>query len=352
MTETTTALVVPDPPEHPTFTNSCLGTWRRCNREYLLRYQYRLERAGDDREVLLVGQCWHKMHEAEARARIAGAGAVFDAGFEASLRAPSALWAEKLRRLYAAYHWYWKDQPLKIVEPEHTFRVEPPEYPGLGVEFEGQIDAIVELPDGRRGLLERKTTSFGLEPTSSFWEKLRLDTQCGIYGMAAGRPAFIIYDVVRKPTINPKALSKADVTRMRKELAEKHEATYFGEQFSHARAREGLDAGRESIEMYGARLTADIGDRPEYYFARREVPRTSSDYDTLTDDLVATVTLLENADHEHAYPRNPDACNVFGLCDFFGICSQNQRPRPGMPVPAGYRVREHRHAELAPQRWL
>ena len=45
------------------YSNSCLTCFRRCPREFCLRYPYRLERVGDNREVLQVGTTWHKAPE-------------------------------------------------------------------------------------------------------------------------------------------------------------------------------------------------------------------------------------------------------------------------------------------------
>lgn len=323
------------------YTNSSLSTFRRCPREYELGYEQQLESVEADSEALQVGQAWHKAFEAKANLvdqfRDGPPTAAYDA---IRARAPSPLWAEKLSRMYSAYEWYWRDQPINVVETERTFRVE-----FAGRTFEGQIDGIVEHPDGRRGILERKTTGFSVGAESNYWDKLRLDVQVGLYALAwsqiygAGSPPdFILYDVVRKPTIQPKKIAKADRARMLTELKRDGKAIYYGENvdaFEH-----------ESESMYGARLTADIGDRPEYYFARRKVHRTEDDYNLLLHDLGSTIDMLEGAQAStFPMPRNPDACNVFGLCKFFGLCSNNIHPIPG-PPPDGFRRREHLHPEL------
>ena len=318
-----------------TYTNTALATARRCLTEYDLGYLQRLEPVGDERETLAVGSAWHKAFEVAHREGDQSAG-------YQSIRetAPSRLWAEKLGRLYAAHLWYWSEQPLRLLEAERTFRVDV-----AGVTFEGQLDGIVELEDGRRGVLERKTTSDGLEAESSYWDRLTMDVQVGLYSLALDFvPSFILYDVVRKPTISPKALTKKDATRLRAELDEKGIAHYF-EDFTDVVIEHALYEGRESPELYGARLTADIGNRPEFYFARREVARTRGDFATLVENLSQQVALIENAKAGGLLHRNPDACNTFGRCRFFGLCSSNVRPR-GDFVPDGYRRREHLHPGL------
>ncbi len=319
-----------------TYTNTSLSTARRCLREFELRYDQRLELDREDREVLQVGQAWHRAFNSDNDPHVLSP---FDAITE---HAPSVLWAEKLRRLYAAYHWYWQSQDFRVVESEHTFYVVL-----NGITYEGQIDGIIELEDGRRGILERKTTGFGLEAGSFYWDRLRLDVQVGLYSLAVHpRPSFILYDVVRKPTILPKLISKKDAQRMRFELNKKGTATYF-EEFHADVVEVALASGRENAELYGARLTADIGERPDFYFARREVPRTSDDYDQLLRDLDQQVRVIEYAREKESLHRNPDACNAFGKCDFFGLCSSNIHPSGVGEPPDGYRRRERLHPELA-----
>lgn len=320
-----------------TDTNSSLSTGRLCTMLYELRYNQLLERDTDDeREVLQVGHCWHRAFDVRARG-----GDPFSAIVE---HAPSALWVVKLSRLFAAYDWYWRDQVIALVETEQTFRVTL-----NGREYEGQMDGKLRTPDARRGVLERKTTADNVEPESDYWRKLRLDVQVGLYGLAAGRPEFIVYDVVRKPTINPKNLLKADAKRMRMELGSKGVATYFEEQFTAAQMEEPLTRGEEGLLLYGARLTADIGNRPEHYFARREVARTKQDYDELEANLERQAETLDFLEANDAWHRNPDACHAFGTCAFFSLCSHNVRPQRSDAPPEGFRRRQHRHPELHPE---
>lgn len=327
----------------PSFTNSSLSTARRCLREFQLRYPLQLERAGPVSEALDVGSAWHAAFEAVGTLPLGSKEAQAIGCAEIEKRAPGELWSVKLRRLFAAYEWRYRADPLRIIKPEHTFEIVI-----AGVTFRGQIDSIVELPDGRRGILERKTTSDGVDDESSYWDRLRLDTQVGIYSLACEfEPQFILYDVVRKPTINPKGIAAKDLSRMRAEMLRQGFAYYF-ENFPGEEIERALHDERETPELYGARLTNDIGERPDYYFRRRSIARTAADYDSLKADLLAQVEVLEFADERALWPRNPDSCNVFGLCQFFALCSNNVAP-PGFDptwTPDGYRRRKHLHPEL------
>jgi hypothetical protein len=322
------------------FTNSSLACARLCPRKYELQFNQRLERDfGFLSEALAVGSCWHLAHDVQTKG-----GNPYEA---IAKHAPSLLWSVKLSRLFSAYGWYWHDNQLALVESEKTFRIEVDLLNADGSKFilEGQIDGKLRTPDGRRGNLERKTTSEAIDDASDYWKHLRLDAQVGIYGIASGRPDFILYDVVKKPTIRPARIVNKEVDRMKAELAAGGIATYYGEKFPASRCEIAVTNGQENELLYGARLTADIGDRPETYFARRIVTRTQADYEQLERELYEQVDDIRSRETRGSWPRNPDACDAFGTCAFFSLCSNNILPVRGSP-PAGFRRRTHLHPEL------
>lgn len=327
------------------YTNSALSCFRRCPREFELRYFQQLKQAGDDPETLQVGQTWHKAHDAATRA----AQDLNDAtpsdmhAYETIAKhAPSPAWNEKLRRLFVTYRWRWNDYPLEIIHSEHTFS-----YELNGTTRRGQIDGIVKV-DGAIGLLERKTTSEDLSDGSSFWQRQRMGSQVSFYANAfkqlTGKPpAFVLYDVVRKPTIRPKGITKKDTARLREEIESKEVAEYCGESFLREATEVALFMGRETLEFYGARLAVDIVERPDWYFGRKMIPRTTKDLVCSEKDTTHTIARINNTSF---YPRNPDACMPFGrLCDFFGLCSNNEHPISNI-VPDGFIRRDHLHPEL------
>lgn len=334
------------------YTHSCLSCFRRCPREFDLRYQMQLERVGDDRETLAVGTCWHKAHDAASKS---GADAAAYAVITA--QAPGELWAEKLRRLFAAYRWRWSNHELKMLKSEQQFEYVDAE----GRTRRGQIDGLIEV-SGQVGNLERKTSGEDIDDGSSFWQRQRMGPQVSFYGNAfkaltGTPPAFTLYDVVRKPTIRPKTLVKADMTRLRAELTKDGTATYFGEKFGAEEIEIALGEGRETSALYGARLTADIGDRPDFYFARKVIPRTTLDLQLAERDTVQTIDAIESLSRRQEieasiaipqlpiFPRNPDSCDVFGVCDFFALCSNGEYPQPNT-IPSGFARRGVLHPEL------
>lgn len=315
-------------------THSSMACHRRCAQEYDYRYIQLLERAGEDREVLRVGDAWHRAHDVEFKGG--------DPWATIAKHAPGDLWNEKLRQMFAGYAWYWQEQPLDLVKSERTFRIE-----FGGNIYEGQIDGEAVKEDGRTGIVERKTTSEGVEAASTFWPRLRMAVQPGLYALAQDkRPSFILYDVARKPTIRPKAITKADIKRMTAELEKSGTCKYFGTDFEGLEAESALTAGRETIAFYGSRLRSDIGDQPEKYFARREISRTDQDYEMLMRELGGQAGLIEYAEEHGLLFRNPDACQTFGTCDFISLCENNIQTDPTSQVPVGFQRREHIHPEL------
>lgn len=332
------------------YTNTALATFRRCPHEFELRYDQQLERDGDEREVLQVGQTWHKAHEAKSKVTtglMTSTGTPDDAGFAAIFgHAPSAKWNTKLARLFAAYAWFWESQPIETIEPEQTFKVK------LGDDdIEGQLDGIIKI-DGRIGIHEYKTSGEDIAVGASYWNRLTLDVQTPLYFLAARamgyEPEFILYDVTRKPTIRVKSLTKVEASRMALEMRTGGSCSYFAESFTDGEAEEAIASKTESLGMYGARLTADIGTRPGFYFQRIPVNRTEAELENLIRDVQGTIGAIEfHRERAVGFPRNPNACDAFGLCDFFSLCSHNNQPIAGQPAPDGFRRREHLHPELA-----
>lgn len=328
-------------------TNSSLGLFRSCPRAYELKYVVGIESDSADRETLAVGSCWHAALEARGRALMEHGddGRALVAGADViRATAPTKLWGEKLVRLLCGYVWFWAAEPLEFVSLEEEFAVETHR-------LAGKMDGKIRLADGRLVLVEYKTSGEDIEPTAKYWDRLKLSTQVGIYGLCGfseDLPASTLYDVTRKPTIIPKGITKADQTRISSELARTGRATYCGEEFDAAEIDASAFLGwRETERMYGARLAQDIVERPGFYFARREVPRTFGDYEQLAEDVEATMDLVETCETRSSFPRNPDACDRFGVCEFFGLCSAGMHPRADdVSVPSGFRKREKLHSEL------
>jgi len=215
---------------------------------------------------------------------------------------------------FAGYVWYYQNDPVETLAVEVPFEL-PVFHPKLGLPLPtsdvvrvGKIDRFIRY-DGKVHISDYKSTSKSLDPDSEFWDHLRLDSQLSMYVMAGQELAQAgaltqfgitpeegvngaFYDVWRKPTIKPSKLTQAET----KELVET--GKYLGSEFQVEHIPPTEDAARivkvngvvaeveegkkgftirETAALFGARLLKDIYERPEFYFARRAVPRTADD---------------------------------------------------------------------------
>jgi len=285
-----------------------------CPRKHYWRYEAGL-RATAEGHALRFGSAWHAAMEArwqglaygEALARAAEGARDFA---EADLAALAGM----LAGYYARYG--GGAETVARLHPEQEFRL--PLAGSRTFDAAGKIDGLGVLTDGRLCLVEHKTAGESVEPDSDYWQRLRFNPQVYQYVLAARAlgwdVAVVLYDVARKPAI---------------------------------RVRQG-----ETAEAFGDRLAADTRERPEFYFARREVPVLDQDVAEFeAQRLVLARSILScraesrrSRRPEHGWPRNvnPMTCR---FCEFESFCMQNIGVDLAAP-PAGFRAGEI-HSELS-----
>lgn len=175
----------------------------------------------------------------------------------------------------------------------------------------GKLDVRVRRKvDGSHGLIEHKTSSEDVGQGSTYWRRLRMDSQISIYfdGVAALGPApeWCLYDVLGKPGIRP---LKATPLESQKRKAN-------GELYANQRAAD------ETPEGFRVRLLEALLAEPERYFHRGEVVRLESELDEAREEIWQQGAQLRENENAGRHPRNPDACMAYGrACPFFGSCS-------------------------------
>ena len=241
----------------------------------------------------------------------------------------SQLIAAKCRGLMAGYHERWKDAPYTFDAVEGLVESDlwNPETQRKSRSFRlaGKIDASGY--SGRRVIFDHKSTSEDIsDPNSPYWRQLMIEGQVSHYMLLEwlnGRKVDeAVWDVMRKPGISPKNVTKADLNRTMLS------GTYFGRELS-SMALESLAAtGREDLEMYEARLAYDCtSERPQHYFQRRTVPRLDADLHEYAVELWGHSQDMLHARRENRWPRNSGACMLYGSpCRFLGICSGFDSP--------------------------
>lgn len=255
-------------------------------------------------------------------------------------------WAvEMIKILYCAhaYQWVYKDNDaannLNVIMREMPFSL-PITMKGRAlreVRIEGKIDKVYEK-DGRCIVMDHKSTGLGIDAASTYWSKLNLDTQTLLYPLALRailgdkyKGGGVLYDVFRKPSISTNWLTQGES----KTFTETGE--YQGQKFdvsingivvtvNGTRAivepgkKEGTFRMRETPEMYGARLMADIVSRTDFYFARREVARTNSDLDKFATELAGMAVTIKTFMRQGLWFHNEQQCEATFKCPYIEIC--------------------------------
>lgn len=281
----------------------------------------------------------------------------------------------------AAYYWVYgepEDSEYETIAVEQKFDL-PLTNPDTGrptpnFRRVGKIDRIIRHKSiGRLLIQENKSTSKPIDSGSTYWDRLRKDTQSKFYITAArdlqaltgGKRILplgsaplsgLLHDVFHKPAIRPKKLTMADS----KKFVETGE--YCGQMFEveteypindnqgmghvHVNGteaeiepgkKEGTFAIRETPGMYGARLLQDMTTRPEYYFARREVPFTDAELLEFRHQVWALQRNMAEMERTGHWFENEQQCEATFRCQYTPICYNNLACCDGETVPPGFR---------------
>jgi hypothetical protein len=228
--------------------------------------------------------------------------------------------AMTLKALFEGYRNRWEEYDRNTYEAictERAFKapLTNPETGGISKTFHlaGKIDALAkEKATGKVVIVEHKTTGQDIGPGSDYWRKLPIDGQVSGYYVGAEAidyPASkCLYDVIRKPTIKPLKATPEDKRKYNKDG-------------SLSKACREFD---ETPDEWYERLTADIASRPDYYYARIEISRSDNDLMEYLFDMWAVSREISDAQRMNRWSRNPQACSVFGTCEYFGVCTGEQ----------------------------
>jgi len=265
---------------------------------------------------------------------------------------------ERITLLYSlvGYQWYYNDAEYKVEQLEQKFDL-PLRSPVTGrklrANLRGKIDRVFSAGNNRF-VHEYKSTSKSIDPDSTYWNHLTLDTQTRLYTYAAAQLGLgmcgVLYDVWSKPKTRPKKLTQGD---SKKFVAD---GMYCGEKFDVVDGREcsgllcvngkpaevepgakpGTFAIRETPEMYGARLLQDITQRPEFYFARREIAHTANDIEKFERQLYNIYKGIGNMTKTDGWWEDENACEATFKCSYLGFCYNHIDVGPD-EVPDGFK---------------
>lgn len=345
-----TTLSLPQFVDGHRLTHSSESTFKSCPRKFFYRYRLGLTPANNS-DALRLGSAFHIGLEA-----LKGGKSIEDAVLEvfhayAEQVCPPWLTQEEyateretaIALVRGWHHQYGGDFICEYIAVEQSFELPiiNPETNGITPKYKsaGKIDGIVKLPDGRIAIIEHKTTSEAIDSGADYWDKLTFDSQISRYYLAARNLGYdistVIYDVVRKPGISPRNITKAARAQA---TADGH---YFGVKLT-ATCPE-----HETPQMYGARLLADLKERPEFYFARNEITRIQADLDDFAWEQWAIMKQISESDRFGRWYRNTNSCNQWNKrCEYMDLCA-GKCADPQEQTPAGFVVKYVLHPELA-----
>jgi hypothetical protein len=329
-----------------TITHSRTASFKACRKKHWYEYELGL-RPTIDARALRIGTAhhsgldtWKKTADNEAaietaRATYGECPAMFD----------SADWEmerETVAALVSGYCWRWKEAAHKVIASELSFRL-PLVNPATGAksklfELAGKIDGIIEMEDGRLAVEEEKTVSEDVGTGASYWQRLQIDTQASIYMYAARQLGYdvatVIWSATRKPTIKPTAVAVVDDlgAKIVLDAAGNRVKTARGEWRQTGSTDDGyiLRTRPMNTDEWTKRLVDDIGERPEFYFARMEIPRLDSEIAEMQAELWDIQKTIRTAQNENRWYRtvSVDTCP---WCSYFGLCASKWTQQAGLP---------------------
>lgn len=99
----------------------------------------------------------------------------------------------------------------------------------------------------------------------------------------------------------------------------------------------------ESLRQYMQRCIDEYKNRPEHYFHRAFIRRSSADILRFKQELIGMVRAEQFVESRNLWYRNRKACNARGRCPFFDICAFG--PTDG--IMANFVRKSQQHEELA-----
>lgn len=327
-------------------THSRIDAFKVCRRKHWFSYEMGIRRESEGK-ALRMGSAFHDAVECLANTGdLAAACQRIYAKYEAMPDlADEQEWTyerETVLRLVCGYEWRWSHDELQHIAPEREWRL-PLLNPQTGhasktFDLAGKIDDIVGLPDGRIAVMETKLLSEELDDDSPLWKRLRIDHQISMYVNAARRLGYsadcVLYNVARKPTIKPTEIAILDDLGCKVVLDAKGERvrTQKGIWRQTGDKEQGyvLQTRPMTAGEWGDKLSDDIASRPDWYFARKEIPRLDVDLERYEAELWDIQKVMRDAqlNDRHYRTCNKETC---AWCGYFDMCSTGWQSSDALP---------------------
>ena len=309
-----------------------------CMRKHFWQYEVGLRRI-ETGLALRFGSAFHRAMEARWQGK----------SYEESLLAATSGDIDELSTftvgaLLAGYYERYGTVETGKMLPEKKFYSEIE----AGFQAAGIIDCLGEI-DGRSAVIEHKTTSDSVSDDSDYWLRLSFNMQILNYVIEARKlgflPEVIFYDVIRKPSISQKMIDDRDADGLKivNDTSGKRAIKKDGKPRLTGGDGFTVQQHLETPAEFGDRLYQDTLARPDFYFARREVPILSSQLQQFYNQRSAIISLIVSARNREfeqhdceAWPRNVSehTCN---FCEYKGFCLQGIEVDLSNP-PSGFEI--------------
>lgn len=317
-------------------TVSRLKTFRACARKHELRYVKKFVPTAQ-RESLSIGTLFHEGVEAWWNMDDLGfaLGAVAAAAHQMAVDEEITVRVTEMLRGYVA-SWSPIRPQYAVLGVEQEFRTAliNPDTMAKSQTWEtaGKIDLVLkERATGHVILVEHKTTADDIsDDAAHYFKKLVLDAQLSLYHVGGESLGYsfqkIIYDVAAKPSLK----------RKRATPIEDRKYTAAGKLYANQRDSD------ETLTEFAERIRADIAERPDRYYRRVETVRLEDEILESMRDVWHDARIIRESEIAGRAPRNPDACTMYGTCEYFDVCANGVDPEKSTM----FRRLETAHTEL------
>ena len=358
-------------------TASRLNSLISCARKHFWSYEIGLRKDSPPSLALRFGTAWHNAMEARWQGKTYEEALAIGIPEGIDL---DAYMCETFAALLAGYYdYYGKRETAGKIHPEVEFESE---LEGTDFKSRGKIDGLGTMKNGQHGLIEAKTTGSGIEASSDYWLRLRFNLQVLNYIIEARNLGWdiskAIYDVTRKPQIKPSMI--VDLDPMGRKIVIDAQGDRV---FKKKKVKEKVGKGKkakiverevddtdkprlsgddaqgwtvkthtETPAEFADRLWRDIGERPEFYFHRREIPVIEAELEDFERQRLEMIEMIKHLrkrervtktfEHQEtdrdpqAWPRHVslETCN---WCDYKSFCLSNISVDLNNP-PQGYSI--------------
>ncbi|GAA4441495.1 hypothetical protein [Bremerella cremea] len=339
-------------------TTNRMQSFKMCRRKHYFEYELGLRQQVDARSLRITTAGRAALHALQHERSLVAALDALRPFYEpcppATDRREWDYERETVACLIAGYRWRW-GEPLTMIARPKRFQL-PVINPKTGAastiwDTAGQWDGIAKMPNGQTVVVKHRFTAEDLSSEGSFWTRQQLDHRV-THLLDAGRQLGhtldgVLLDVIRKPLIRPGTLPMLDEAG-HKVVIDRSGHRVFNpngqpRQTAHAAKGFTLQTRPMTPLEWGEKLLEDIGQRPEFYYARQVISRRDEEIAEMQSEAWEVQQTIRDAQNKQRWFKtvSRDTCS---LCSFLTLCTSQFDPQQG--TPRGFVRLDDVHPEL------